>query len=78
VDRFGVDNENIRLIGFVDIGTISEKVSTFELSDFRSSVGIELSWLTPIGPIGVVFAKPIIQKSSDKTQTFAFELGSKF
>ena len=78
VDILGIDNENMRLIGFVDAGTLSEKVSNFNFNDLRSSIGIQLSWLTPIGPIGINLAQPIIKKSEDKTEVFAFELGAKF
>ena len=77
-DILGIDNENMRLIGFVDAGTLSEKVSNFNFNDLRSSIGIQLSWLTPIGPIGINLAQPIIKKSEDKTEVFAFELGAKF
>jgi len=77
-DIVGIDNDNIRLIGFVDAGTIAEKSSDFKIDDVRSSVGLELSWLTPIGPMGLVVAKPILVKDNDKTKTFTFDLGSKF
>jgi len=74
----GIDNDNIRLIAFLDAGAIAEKTSYFTLDDLRSSVGVQLSWLTPIGPIGIHLAKPIISKSTDTTQSFSFELGSTF
>jgi len=78
VDILGIDNDNMRLSGFLDAGTISNKVSDIKVNDFRSSLGVQFSWLTPIGPIGLNFAKPIIKKSNDSTETFAFELGSNF
>jgi len=74
----GVDNENMRISAFIDAGTIAEKKSNFKIDDIRSSSGIQFSWLTPIGPIGLSFAQPLIKKASDSTQTFAFELGSSF
>jgi len=77
-DIIGIDNENMRLIGFLDAGAIAEKASLFDLNDIRSSIGLQLSWLTPIGPIGLHVAKPIIKKAGDDTQSFAFELGAKF
>jgi len=78
VEFLGIDNKNMRLIGFVDAGSVSNKVSEFETTDVRSSFGLQFSWLTPIGPIGLNFAQPLIKKSYDKTETFAFELGSTF
>jgi len=74
----GIDNPNMRIIGFVDAGTISEKISNFTLSDFRASAGIQLSWLTPIGPIGLHIAQPFVKKSGDATETLSFDLGATF
>ena len=74
----GIDNDNIRLSAFLDAGSIVEKASNFDLSDIRASSGLAASWLTPIGPIGIFFAKPLIKKTSDTTETFSFELGTSF
>ena len=74
-----IDSRNLRLIGFVDAGTISEKFSDFDMVDeMRISTGVQFTWISPIGPIGIYAAKPLLKKSSDTTKTFSFELGSSF
>jgi len=78
VDIIGIDNKNMRISGFIDAGTVSEKFEDFDINDVRSSVGIQFTWLTPIGPIGFNLAQPIIKKSGDATETFSFELGTSF
>jgi outer membrane protein insertion porin family len=45
---------------------------------FRSSVGLGIDWMTPIGPLNFIFAQPITKEDSDKTQTFRFNLGTSF
>ncbi len=45
---------------------------------FRSSVGVGIDWMTPIGPFNFIFAQPITKENSDKTQTFRFNLGTTF
>ena len=45
---------------------------------FRSSFGVGIDWMTPIGPLNFIFAQPITKESSDKTQTFRFNLGTTF
>ena len=45
---------------------------------FRSSVGVGVDWMTPVGPLNFIFAQPITKESSDKTQTFRFNLGTTF
>ena len=78
LEFLGIDNSNMRGSAFIDFGTLSEKISNFNVNDFRASSGLQFSWLTPIGPIGINYAVPFIKKSSDKTKAFAFELGSTF
>ena len=74
-----IDSRNIRLIGFLDAGTISEKLTNFDLVDeMRISSGVQFTWISPIGPIGIYAAKPLLKKSDDTTKTFSFELGSSF
>lgn len=72
------DSKNMRLSAFIDAGSISEKVSDFEADDFRASVGVAFTWLTPVGPLGVYAAKPFLKKTGDKTKTFEFTIGTSF
>ena len=47
-------------------------------SALRSATGIGVDWYTPIGPLSFSFAQPLSKKSSDKTETFRFNLGTTF
>lgn len=49
-----------------------------ESNKIRSSVGLGLSWVSPIGPIGLSYAQPISKKSSDNIKNFQFKIGSVF
>jgi len=44
----------------------------------RASVGAQIEWRSPFGPINLIFAKPLLKKEGDKTGTFEFTIGSKF
>ena len=46
--------------------------------DIRSSVGINLDWFSAIGPLSFSLSQPITKSSSDKTQSFRFNLGTTF
>ncbi|NDL71302.1 outer membrane protein assembly factor BamA [Halomonas alkaliphila] len=52
--------------------------SGVDLSDLRYSIGIGLSWLTPVGPLTFSFAEPLNDESGDDTQFFQFSLGQTF
>lgn len=76
--KFIKDSDNMRMSAFIDAGTIEEKASSFDIDQIRMSTGVAFSWLTPIGPLGIYAAKPLIKKSSDKTKTIEFTLGTSF
>jgi len=78
VKSLGIDNPNFKIIGFIDSGTLTEKFSDFEFNDLRASAGVGFNWLTPIGPMGFHYAKPIIEKDGDVLEAFSFNLGAKF
>ena len=47
-------------------------------SDIKSATGLTIDILTPIGPLNFVFAQPISKSSTDKTESFRFNLGTSF
>ena len=73
--------ENIDFLYFIDIANVWGVDYNSELDDsslIRSSTGIGLDWTTPIGPLSFSLTQPITKKSSDKTETFRFNLGTTF
>ena len=44
----------------------------------RSSVGINTSWISPVGPMSFIFAQNISKASTDITEGFNFRLGTTF
>ncbi len=45
---------------------------------YRSSVGVAVTWLSPIGPLSLSLAKAIKTRDGDDTQTFNFNIGGSF
>ncbi len=73
--------ENVDLKLFLDIGNIwgVDYDSTLDDSDeIRSSSGLALEILSPIGPINFSYAEAITKASTDKTESFKFQLGTTF
>ncbi len=73
---------NMRLTGFVDYGMIKNDI--YKSNDIqkgwidRASAGAQIEWRSPFGPINLVFAYPLNDKSDDDTSVFEFTMGSKF
>jgi len=66
---------------FFDIGNIWGVDYSNNVSDsnkIRSSTGIALDILSPLGPISFSYAVPISKVSTDKEQRFMFNIGSSF
>ena len=73
--------ENLDFSYFIDIGNVwgVDYDSSLDQSNFfRSSTGLGMDWLTPIGPLSFSLTQPISKKSTDKTETFRFNLGTTF
>ncbi|AJC87209.1 outer membrane protein assembly factor BamA [Campylobacter insulaenigrae] len=69
--------DRIKLRGsvFVDYGTIGEHSLT---QIQRWSTGLGFEWITPLGALNLVFAKPFNTKPSDDLSKFEFMLGARF
>ena len=76
-------DKSVRLSVFTDAGLVSggpgpPPTSNFEFSETRYSVGVGLSWFSPVGPIKISVAKALNNKFEDRTQFFQFSLGTTF
>jgi outer membrane protein insertion porin family len=73
---------NIKLHAFTDYGTIwGVDDSGADIADERSlraSVGLGLSWLSPLGPVRVDIAQPVLDEDFDKDEIFKFDFGTRF
>ena len=73
--------ENIDFSYFIDLANVwgvDYDSSLDDSNEIRSSTGIGLDYISPIGPLSFSWALPITKKSSDKTETFRFNLGTTF
>ena len=73
--------ENLDLTYFFDLANVwgVDYSDTFDdTGKIRSSTGIALDFLSPIGPLSFSWSLPITKKSTDKTETFRFNLGTTF
>jgi outer membrane protein insertion porin family len=78
-------DKSVRLSVFTDAGLVSgtpgptpPPTPVFDFSETRYSVGVGLSWFSPVGPIKISIAKALNAKPEDRTQMFQFSLGTVF
>ena len=75
------NSQNIDFIFFVDVANIwgvDYDASIDDKSKIRSSLGIGMDWLTPIGPINFTLSEALSKADTDTTQSFSFNLGTTF
>ena len=74
------DAQNLDLIVFTDIAEIwgVDYNSSITGDGIRSSIGIAMDWMSPVGPMNFSLAYPITKKNGDKTESFRFNLGTTF
>ena len=73
--------ENIDFSYFIDIGNVWGVDYNSSIDDsnvIRSSTGIAMEYLSPIGPLSFSLTQALTKKSSDQTENFRFNLGTSF
>ncbi len=78
--KFGADFQNVDFQLFLDAANVwgVDYDSSLDNSRIRSSAGISVDWFTVIGPLNFSLAQPLTKASSDKTETFRFNIGTTF
>ncbi|TLD79902.1 outer membrane protein assembly factor BamA [Helicobacter sp. MIT 05-5293] len=70
-----LEKAQMRVAFFFDYGMIGEA----RLTDVtRSSWGVAIEWVSPMGPIVLVFPQPINPQPNDRTSRFEFTMGTRF
>ena len=73
--------ENLDFSYFIDVANVwgvDYDSSIDESNTIRSSTGIAIEFLSPVGPLTFSFTQPLTKHSTDKTETFRFNLGTTF
>jgi outer membrane protein insertion porin family len=71
-------DRTLRWFTFVDAGNVFGEGEKLNVSDFRYSAGLGISWVSPIGPLKLSYGAPLNAKPGDRKQNFQFQLGTGF
>ena len=71
-------DKTLRLYTFLDVGNIYTADESVDLGQLRSSTGLGLSWISPVGPLRLAVAKPLKKFDNDRIQSFQFQIGTSF
>ena len=66
---------------FLDFGNVwgvDYDSSIDDSNKLRSTTGVALNWISPLGPMSFVLSQNITKADTDKTESFRFNLGTTF
>ena len=73
------NDRTLRMYAFVDLGAVAGPDAVNQnANSVRASVGVGVSWISPVGPLRLAFAKPIRSFDGDKIQNMQFQIGTNF
>lgn len=72
------NDRTLRVFGFVDAGNVFGEHERPRLAELRASVGLGLSWISPLGPLRLAFGHPVRKFAGDRIQKLQFQIGTSF
>lgn len=72
------NDRTLRMYGFFDFGNVYGENESFSLADVRASTGLGISWISPVGPLRLAFARPVRTFNGDRIQSLQFQIGTSF
>ncbi len=72
------NDKSLRIFAFADAGNVWREDETITGESIRSSAGLGLSWISPVGPLKLSWGKPLRLQRNDRIQRFQFQIGTAF
>jgi outer membrane protein insertion porin family len=72
------NSDQFRLSTFIDAGNVYTESQSVDLGSLRYSAGIGVMWISPFGPLKLVYAKPFNNQTNDITESIQFQMGQQF
>jgi len=74
----GGNDRTLRMFAFADIGNVYGEKEKVDLGQLRASVGVGVSWISPLGPLRFAIANPVRKLAGDRIQKLQFQIGTSF
>lgn len=72
------NDRTLRMFAYMDAGNVWGEQQKVSANDLRASVGVGISWVSPVGPLKLSYGKPIRSFDQDKIQKLQFQIGTAF
>ena len=73
------NDRTLRMFAFIDAGAVmGPNAVNANANSLRAALGVGVSWISPVGPLRLAFARPIKKFTGDKIETVQFQIGTSF
>jgi outer membrane protein insertion porin family len=72
------NDRSLRIFTYVDAGNVWGESEPVTAQSLRASMGVGLSWISPVGPLKLSYGTPIRKQPSDRIQKLQFQIGTAF
>ena len=72
------NDRTLRWFAYTDVGNVWAVSDKMTFDSLRASVGLGVSWVSPVGPLKVSYGSPIKKEPTDRIQRLQFQLGTAF
>jgi outer membrane protein insertion porin family len=71
-------DRSLRWFTYADAGNVWGEHEKIDLKTMRASVGLGLSWQSPMGPLKLSWGVPVRERPGDRVERFQFQIGNQF
>lgn len=71
-------DRTLRWFAYADVGNVWAVEDSLSFDSLRASVGLGVSWVSPVGPLKISYGSPIKKEPTDRIQRLQFQLGTAF
>ncbi len=73
-----LDDAGIRGVAFLDFGNVYDQDGSWDFSDIKKSTGLGINWLSPMGPLRMIWGYNLDQQDGDENARWDFAMGGNF
>ena len=72
------NDRTLRWFVYTDAGNVWGEKQSVDFGTLRYSMGLGLSWVSPVGPLKLSYGVPIKKEPTDRIQRLQFQIGTAF
>jgi outer membrane protein insertion porin family len=72
------NDRSLRIFGYTDVGNVWGESEQITADSLRASMGLGLSWISPVGPLKLSYGTPVRKQPGDRIQRLQFQIGTAF